>query len=386
MARHTRSVNEYVDWAREKVKRLLASPLTAIAEKLGRDLDEGECACRAGSLSADKLGELCSYVSYIFNNLPRSFGERFYFDAVMIRATADDWGGSMALSGMVLPCYGQDWGHARLQMPSEGIERAHVIDLIVFPGEDRLEDVDLLSYPLLAHELGHYLYLKNDSSFAGPFTICLNKTVRSLRRSGIADRGAMRPKFQQVIEELTRCWTPSPDHGNWAHELAIDLTALWTCGPSYLACFEDSVRGKDPFRITQDHPPYAVRLDALVSCARELGFGNDCEGLGTLRAGWEATLKKEREANLFLALANRELIADCSRAALGLCKALRLTQCSTSRIETLRRTLKGELVAEPGADLLLKAWLYAKKGKTAYDSWQRATVQRIAKDVMQLSR
>lgn len=284
MTRRALTAKEHLDTARNKVSGLLATPLKAIAGKLGQTLEQTQCAFEAGSSAPDKLIAVCSYVCQVVDRLPQQFGDRFFFDAAMIQAMATDWDGSLALSRMIIPSYGPQWGHARLQMPSEDQVRTHVIDLIILPEEDRLDDVDLLSYPLLAHELGHSLLLTDDSSFRNAFSPSLAKRVRSLKLASIADQGAARAKGQAIINELEELWTPSADQRNWAHELAIDLVALWACGPAYLACFEDTVEHQRPYDITQDHPPYAVRLDALVDCGRKLGFVDHCNGLEKLRA------------------------------------------------------------------------------------------------------
>ncbi len=381
MARHTRSGKEHSHSARENVNRLLDSPLRAIAEKVGRDLEEAECAFNDGTLPLDKLVKLCSYVSELSDRLPQTFGQRFFFDTAMVRAIASDWDGSLTLSDMVIPCYGREWGHARLQMPSEDQEHVHLIDLIVLPGEDRLDDVDLLSYPLIAHELGHYLLLRDDSSFRNAFASSLTKRVRSLRLASVADQGAARTKAQAVVRELQKLWTPSADHKNWAHELAIDLMALWTCGPAYLACFQDELEEADinPFQVSQDHPPYALRVDALVKCGRELGFEDDCSALEGVGANWDRLPREEGERNLFLVLADRELIADCTRAALASCRALKIRQCTPSTVQAARRSLEGDPEESLGVNLLLHARLVLRqKGRPAFDTWERAKVERIA--------
>ena len=269
-----------------------------------------------------------------------------------------------------------------------------MIDLIILPGEDQLDDVDLLSYPLLAHELGHYLLLRDDSSLRNAFSPCLAKRVRSLKLASMADKGAARTKAQAIINELESLWTPSADHSNWAHELAIDLVALWTCGPAYLACFEDTVEHQQPYHITQDHPPYAVRLEALVHCARKLGFDEYCNGLEKLRANWAKSQTDGGKNNRFLALADRQIIDACSRAALELCEALRLSKCTPSTLATITRstlatiTRSDGIFGELGVPLLLYAWhMFQHKDERAFQGWQRATVSWLARGkVMPLSR
>ena len=274
--------------ARDRVAHLAASPLKVIAEKLTEALDEAECAFKAGSLPLDKLTELGTYVSHIVTRLPKSFGERFFFDAAVIRCIAEDWSPSLTASPMIIPAYGLAWGHFSLQMPSRDRRDAHLIDVICFRGDDRLEDVDLLDYPWVAHELGHYVLFRDDSPFAEAFLPALQNRLRSLELMAIADRGSARVKADKIIEELRAFWTPSPDHKNWAHELAVDMIALWTCGPAYLASFEDVVGRPqtNPYEITQDHPPYEVRVRALVDASHCLGFGNHTQGLTAILKAW----------------------------------------------------------------------------------------------------
>jgi hypothetical protein len=389
MARRTRNVKEYVDSARERVDRLLASPLRAIAEKLGQDLDEAECAYRAGSLSADKLSELCSYVSYVVNHLPQTFSDRFFFDAAMIRAIAADWGGSLTLSPTVIPSYDPEWGHRRLRMPSELGQPAHLIDVILFPGGDRLEDVNLLAYPWLTHELGHYVLFRDDSPFRGAFVPSLQKRLQSLTFLAIADRGAAKVKAQAIIDELRAFWTPSPDHRDWAHELAIDVIALWTCGPAYLASFQDEVEQphKNPYEITQDHPPNEVRLRALVDASGDFRFNNYAEGLLVVREGWGESKWRKARDNRFLALADPELIRECIRAAFRFCESMNLTKWTTSRLDALRTRPHDDPSLELGVDLLLSARVvFRERGEAAFDEWERKAVDRLAQEVTQLSR
>lgn len=386
MARHIRKWREAIEVARGKISHLAGSPLGAVADKLGLTLNEAACAFEAGKLPVEKLVELCSYVSYIGDQLPQTFGERFLFDAAMVRAIASDWGGSLTLSPMVIPSYDPTWGHRSLQMPSENRQHAHLIDVILFPGDDRLEDVDLLAYPWVAHELGHYVLFRDDSPFKGVFMPALQKRVRSLTLLAIADRGAARVKAQAIIDELSTFWTPTPDHKNWAHELAIDMIALWTCGPAYLASFQDEVEQPqtNPYEITQDHPPYEVRLRALVGASRELRFSSYAEGLLGVGKGWAKSNWPRARSNRFSDLADRGLIRECTQAAFRFCECLSLTKWTTSRLDLARKKLSDEASLGPGIDLLLSARIvFQERGESALDEWERKTVRRIAQHVMQ---
>lgn len=389
MARRNRPVREQVDFARNRIKHVLTTPLSAVAESLGRCLEEGVCSHRAGKLPADKLVELCSYVLYVADRLPQKYGERFFFDAAMIRAMAKDWGGSLALSSMVIPLYGRTWGHGSLMMPSENHEDAHLIDVIVFPGDDRLEAVDLLDYPWMAHELGHYVLFRDDSSFKNVFMPALDKRLRSLKLSAIADRGAARVKAEAIINELRKLWTPSPDQRNWAHELAIDIIAVWTCGPAYLGSFKDQIERPqtNPYEITQNHPPYEVRLCALVDASRNLGFSDHAEGLSAIAGGWAKSNLRRGKNNKFLALADRGLIHECTQAAFRFCESLNLTKWTSSKLDVARAQLLNEANLDLGVDLLLSARvIFEERGESALDEWERITVRQIAENVMRLSR
>jgi hypothetical protein len=384
MAPRTRNVKEHLDSARQKVNWLVASPLRAIAEMLGRDLEEAECAWRAGSLSPDRLSELCSYVSYVVNRLPQSFGHRFFFDAAMIRAIAADWAGSLTLSPMVVPSYDPAWGHRSFKMPSEAGQPAYLIDIILLRGDDRLEDVNLLAYPWLAHELGHYVFFKDDSPFRGAFVPSLQRRLESLTLLAIADRGAARLKAQAVIDELRTFWTPSPDHRDWAHELAIDMVALWTCGPAYLATFQDEVEQPrtNPYEITQDHPPYEVRRRALVDASRDLRFYNYAEGLVAVGEGWARSNWRRARNNRFSALADAELIRDCMQAAFRFCESMKFTKRTVARLDALRTRLDDEASLELGVDLLVSARVvFQERGEAAFNDWERKTVHRLAQEV-----
>jgi hypothetical protein len=70
---------------------------------------------------------------------------------------------------MIVPKPSQDWGHMSLPLATYDQTATHVIDLILLPGDDRLEDVDLLAYPFLTHELGHNALFKYDKVFPQSF-------------------------------------------------------------------------------------------------------------------------------------------------------------------------------------------------------------------------
>jgi len=129
-----------------------------------------------------------------------------------------------------------------------------------------------------------------------------------------------------------------------------------------------------------------VRLEAVVHCARKLGFAEYCNGLEKLRGNWAKSQRDGGKNNRFLALADRQIIDACSRAALELCEALRLSKCTPSKVDSIKRSLKQDRFEELGVTLLLYAWhVHEHKGKSAYDEWERATLERLAREVTRLS-
>jgi hypothetical protein len=370
----------------QKVNALAGTPLQEIHNKLSSFLEDVKAAFLAKSLSEDQLVQIGKSIGDIIDHLPGSFGKRFFFDSILIRSLAMDWSDSLSISGMLMPHYADNWGYLRLIMPSENTSHSHVVDLIHMPGQDRLEDIDLLEYPWLAHEWGHYAMLRNDSLFSSGFAQDLNRLIASLQLASVADRGTAKAKAQKTVHELAKLWTPSPDQQNWAHELAIDLISLWICGPAYLRCMANHLTNDypNPYWIDQGHPPYAIRAQALINGACQLGLGAFTTGLKTVVAGWDSSKWQSKKDNRFIALANPEIIEACTKAAFGFCKSLNFTVCSARRVETLRTRTMGPDAVDFGVDLLLMATTaFENKHERAYDEWEQAVIQRLSRDLTQ---
>ena len=350
---------------------------------LSIDLEQAKCSFHSKSASEEGLLHFSADICEFVDRLPQSFEQRFHFDTALIRSLARDFAKELPLSGMIMPRYSRTWGHERLIMPWEkNASRGHAVHLIHVPGQDRLKDVDLLDYPWIAHEWGHYLMLRHDSSFSPDFTSELDEIIKLFRLSAFADRGLAKQKSQRHIQELIRFWTPSADHRNWAHELAIDLLSLWTCGPAYLACFEDYLRKKrpNPYMIEQSHPPYAVRTEALIEGARQLGLGAYTSGLTSTVGDWDKSNWRIEKDNHFIGLNNREIIKACIHAAFGFCRSLNLAKCSVDRVEAIRSNATKFEFPDFGVDLLLRARIvFIEKGEEGYNNWENAVVERLAK-------
>ena len=386
MPRRERFEDQSFQAALQKVSRLLTSPLKEIGQKLQDFLAQANRSFQADQLEEKPLAALAAQIGYIVDRLPHSFEERFEFDSALIRSIAEDWGKNVVLSSMIVPRHGSTWGHERLSMPSEDRNRAHVVDVIHMPGADRLQDVDLLAYPWMIHEMGHYLLLRYDSHFVPMFKEELERFASALRLASIADRGSAKVRAQKTLEEIARLWTPSQGQRNWAHELAIDLISLWTCGPAYLACFQDVVERPDinPYEITQTHPPYAVRADALIVGAKRIGLTEFTGKLQGVIEDWRRSQWKKRRDSKFLSLSRPELIGACTKTAFEFCESLKLAQCTRGRLDELPKSLAAYNSEDMGLDLLLFAWfIFEKRGKQEYSEWESQVVRDLARRIMQ---
>jgi hypothetical protein len=173
--------------AETKAHRLLDSPLSQVGKKLLDVLSEAK-QNSPEPLGDYRLARLANYVAHVADRLPQSFGERFHFDSALIGGITRDWGKKVTVSGMIVPRHGEEWGHERIMMPSEDAQSAHFIDLVLLPRHDRREDVDLLSYPLIIHEMNHYAFLRYETLFIPAFKSGLEEIVRKLRLAAISDR------------------------------------------------------------------------------------------------------------------------------------------------------------------------------------------------------
>ncbi len=384
MPRRDRGQAQEYSSAESKVIRLLDSPLREVGKKLQEVLSQAKLGSQ-NRFADNGLVEVAEYVAHIADRLPQSFGQRFHFDSALISGIARDWGEQVTASGMIMPRHGGGWGHERVMMPSEDANSLHVVDLILLPREDRLEDIDLLSYPWIIHEMDHYLFLRYDSLFIPAFQAELEKVATSLRLGAISDRGSARTRAHKNVEELLQFWPPTPDQKNWAHELAIDIVSVWTCGPAYLDCFQDVVDNPDlnPYKITSTHPPYSIRAEALIKASGELGLEKYSTNLRSLAEGWRNSRWKRRRDNRYFALTRSDLVESCMKSAFGFCKSLGLRPCTEKYVENLKESLSTFDTDEIGINLLLYAWLkFDKSGEEVYSAWESQVVAELTAKVM----
>ena len=156
VARRNRDRHDRLSQAFERVSRRFdQTPLSCIGIKLHEFVREVQNGLRAGQVTQEQAKKMGDYLEGIIDRLPQTFGDRFRFDAGMIAAIAEEWNASgTQLSSMLLPRPSAEWGHQSVPMPTYSDQAAHVIDVILLPGEDNLDDIDLLAYPFLGQELG----------------------------------------------------------------------------------------------------------------------------------------------------------------------------------------------------------------------------------------
>ena len=269
-------------------------------------------------------------------------------------------------------------------MPSEN-ESAHMIDLILLPKQDRLEDVDLLAYPLLVHEMNHYLLLRYESFFIPFFMAALKGVAASMRLGAISDRGSARIRANSKVDDLLRFWTPRPDQKNWGHEIAVDVVSLWMTGPAYLACFQDVVDTPDlnPYEITPTHPPYAVRAAALINVAHEIGLKPYSSTLETFVEQWRDSQWTKKRDNRYLFLARADLIEACTKTAIDFCKSVGIEPCTIRRIQDLEASLHNFRADDIGIDTLIYTWLkFEREKESAYGSWESQFTNDVTSRIM----
>jgi len=133
--------------------------------------------------SEDDRGELNNFAELarpfdrIVDLFPATYGQRFYFDAVMIQASVDSLSNQqLTFNPMIVPLHSDKWGHQSLPMPSWSKTNIDMVDFVLFPGQDDVNEVNLLSYPFLLHELGHNILFKYDDPFRSGFKQTLEQS------------------------------------------------------------------------------------------------------------------------------------------------------------------------------------------------------------------
>lgn len=385
LARRTRLKHGRLDEILAETKRRFqGGPLTCLVELIEPELLCVQAALRAGSIGQDVADSFAIKVEAFIEHLPQVFGPRFLFDSLMISAIRDDWGQQgTELPKMIVPLASDEWGHSTVTY-ARAAGASVPVDLIRFPDGADLGDADLLGYPFLCHELGHNALFTYDDVFGPLFLPALDEHINSLRRRALADRGAARQKAQDTMDQIRRLWGPSADHGNWSHEIAVDVIALWTCGPAYLAAIQDVLEAEslDPYQIGQSHPPYEVRSNALAAASDALGWGYYMGEIGNLMDAWRTSERQHQRTNFYVASADLGLTRSCVEAALSACRVLKLPRCDPSLTARLSERIDGGEVPEFGTELILSAWLARDRlDEGGYEVWESEVKRQLYESI-----
>jgi hypothetical protein len=388
MTRRSRSQRELGDLQWKIQHTYHDSPLDPIGDKLLEILQGTVEATRAGTARPNQAVEVASYIRMRLDALPQSFGPRFLVDSTLIQAIAEEWSqGPVLLSSMIVPRYTKEWGHQLVDVASTSGQH-HWVNIVRMLGEDDLRSIDLLDYPWLCHELGHNIHSR-DGRFAQQFQGRLDECLKSLRTRAIADRGSARMRATTQIDRIEQVWKPTRDQENWPYEIAADLVALWTCGPAFLATFTHQLTElrPNPYLVTPEHPPYDVRVAALIDAGRRLGWDEQVGDVERIKRGWATSELAASRDNGYVALADQALITCAVTCGLDTCGALRLPRACPESMERLKGVVLSPTSCDFGGELLVAAWLAeAELSDEKFDEWHESVVEELARAVRSESR
>jgi len=360
----------------EDIKQLRGTPLAEIGAELESTLGPllvGEDAV----VVSGPVNDVIAHVGDLLSALPKSFGQRFAFDAVLILSLMDEWNPDRKLRRSALPAYDPGWGYRGVPMPASNRESTLVFDLFFLPGKEVLGDVELLDYPWIMHEMAHWLMRLRSLEFPDAFRVNLERHFRGLRLLALADRGRAREKAGSALRQVEEFWTPGGDQRDWAHEIAFDVCALWTCGPAFLGAFENTLRdlSPDPFIKKQDHPPYIVRVAALIDAGKKLRLDKNLGDLSNIHREQVRVVEQAGKKNDLLLFAPKNLIEDCVNAAISV--------AGNFGLRRWREVDPHRFLAEPsfGSDLFAAAFKKSQVSPPGYAEWQHAVVDKLAASV-----
>lgn len=363
------------------------SPNRGLCKELKSTLDIVLLDAEKGTLSAADASAFVTEVNKVLVALPRFAKERFWFDAAMIGTIRRSWSiNGDRLSSTILPRYDADeWEHGRVPMPTRKRGEDDSVSFINFPGGLGLDGIELWDYAFLCHELGHNLLYYSEDAFTDEFMAALDRRTAELALAGIADRGQARVKGQQTVDKIRQVWRPVNNHQDWAHEMMMDIIALWACGPAYIASFvyEAGHSAKNPYQITQDHPPYSLRAEALAFASEELGWKEFARKLKGQQDLWRDSAWKSSLGNKYYKLADSKIMNACVSSALNGCAELNLPKCDATQLARVGETIRQGETPDFGTDLIVAAWMVREvSNESSYHDWERGTVATLFDRIM----
>jgi hypothetical protein len=356
------------------------SPIETIATEFKEVLQDSYAAKIAGCLEQKVYLYLHDSLEQIVRIFPTSFEERFWFNYYMIESISQIWNrNGQILTSLLIPrCY-KEWAHISTFVPYDSKQgTVKSINFVCFPGEDDSEQIDLLDYPFIFHELGHNLFFFNHPLFSNKFEKEFSKIISSLKLRAISDHGRAKAIAEDTWRKMIEYWQPKDNHEDWAHEMAMDLVALWACGPAYLKAFQHFLESTndDPFLIAPVHPPYAFRVEVLLDACERLNLRRNAKGLEEIRDRWRRSSQSGRCDSLYYALTGPKLRDACITSAIAAFEEISLPRCGKRLLETVERKIRSRQSLNWGTELILGAWLFHEKyGDDKYEKWERKAIQ-----------
>ena len=372
MARRPRRPKNKYPHVQERIEKLLDSPLHELAVKLKW-------------LTDFKHEQIIEFVSKLLERVPKECNRHFHFNAWMIQSIVQSWSDSPRLhSRMIIPTHYHEWGYERIPiLTNSTVDSSFAVSFIHIPSEVSKEIPSLLDYSWLCHELGHHfltLHGHYDKLF-NEFLPHLDRCISELTRMSISDRGLAKTQSQAVIKEIEAKWKSS----EWVQELAIDVIALWGCGPAYLAAFEEAHEDTDnPFIIESNHPPVELRTYALLHAAQKLGWDKHLKKLEQIRQDWYKKIPGQIR-NQYESLRNPELVTQCVAAALTYCENIGIPRLKLADLNKIRLNLHQGNDFSDGIELIVAAWLSYHENGECYYNWEEQTFNQLTDEIVQES-
>lgn len=303
--------------------------------------------------------------------------DRFWFDLGMIDTVREEWS---ACSGLmppsILPRYGARWEYTYVPIPSfKDSDRICRIDLLGFPDRNAPEKINLLQYPWLYHELGHLLMRRDDRTFEDAISRFLDDRGKRIGYGTLALSRAASHHLEATNRRIDEAWRPRESHEDWAHEIAIDIIAVWCSGPAFIAAYVDVVETRPPYIADEVHPPYELRTRALIEAATRLGWRSETQPLEDLLKQWEQGEHAPTRDNIYVSLAEPEVMGAVVSAALEYCSTKQLPRCTK---ESFARSANDRVAPDGGLPLFAAACQQYNDDHASFGQWQS---QQVAKFV-----
>jgi len=366
---------------KERTRKVFAqSPLLSFVPLMEEIISSIACTTDAsGNRGLAAVARLIDYYERLFFS---GFGTRFSVDAWLSQNICKQWSTPVrSVPCQIIPIYGNQWAYSLLPSPWD-TSRPISIYAVCFPGRSEISDVNLLDYPWLFHELGHHLLARADAGFAARFNQHLAGFVKTVARKATADSPSLRARSFDTAAKVRELWTPRSNTCDWAHELAADAIALWTCGPSFLTAMEHALEREkiQPYEVSESHPPYGLRMRTLIDLAENLEWGSHSSQLKATLYQWQ-TGNLAFDSNEYSAIAEISLAEECCSQIVRTCRTLDLPQCTPDTLNAVQQKIVAGQDLDSAAELILAAWCVHQTTPSASQVWESEALARLAKQL-----